>query len=329
MTDNNNLTLFQLTPKSVLVSGESCFFSELDPKTLKLTTKHDTNKSLSLNFACPHPLHDSKTSTSYTIGSTIPTGLKFHFVSMDTQNGPVQGALQSSKIVASISPQSSTLLSVHHSFAMTESYLLFVEQPFVLNVGKLLRGVFQKDNNQKGLSGYLEWHSELRNRFHVIHKEDPGRKLEFDIESEIPFMFMHIVNSYEEVREGLTVIVLDLILFENADFFDANFIERILDENKCSISPTEYGQVARFVIPVQMDGFKEIGIGSDIIPGFAVKSGKNKVLLSQKFFSPKGVELPSVSPKVRGKPYRYASIFRIFINCAQTQILTKNLPIFR
>lgn len=50
MSDNHNMTIYPLGV-NYCVSGESCYFRELDYKTLQLgPTKFDTNKIFGLNF---------------------------------------------------------------------------------------------------------------------------------------------------------------------------------------------------------------------------------------------------------------------------------------
>lgn len=77
MSDNHNMAMYNLGT-NLCVAGESCFFRELDPKTLQLgSTKFDTNKCFGLNFTCPHPITD-ETGTTYTVGSSFITGLKYN-----------------------------------------------------------------------------------------------------------------------------------------------------------------------------------------------------------------------------------------------------------
>lgn len=124
MTDNHQMQLYQIGT-NLCVSGESCFFRDVDKTTLQLGDKHDTNKCFGLNFVSPHLLTD-ETGTTYTVGSSFITGLKYNFVKIPPFTGKptTKEMLKTSEIIASISSQVSTLLSMHHSFGMTSNYLV-------------------------------------------------------------------------------------------------------------------------------------------------------------------------------------------------------------
>ncbi|ODN00667.1 Beta,beta-carotene 9',10'-oxygenase [Orchesella cincta] len=298
MSDNHNMAMYNLGT-NLCVAGESCFFREFDYKTLQLGTKFDTNKCYGLNFTCPHPITD-ETGTTYTIGSSFITGLKYNFVKIPPMTGKpsTKEVLKKAKIFATISSQVTSMLSMHHSFGITKNYVVFIEQPYVLNVTKILGGVLTKG---QCFFDWLEWRPELRNKFYLIEKET-GKVLKTEVVSQEPFMFLHMSNCYEEDNQ----VVVDLVRFDNGDFFDANFIQKILSDRHQMES--EFASVERFVIPL-VDNVSSLQEGKELVSlGYttasAVRKGK-QIILSPEIFSKKGLELPFVNKTFLGKKYRY------------------------
>jgi beta-carotene 15,15'-monooxygenase len=300
MSDICNMTLYKIGT-NVCVAGESCYFRDLDEKKLEVGEKHDTNKCYGLNFVSPHLLTDEKTGTTYTVGSSFLTGLKYNFVKIPAMTGKptTKDILKKAQVFASISSQVNTLLSMHHSFGMTSRFLVFVEQPYVLNVTKILGGVLTKG---QCFLDWLEWRGDLTNRFYLIDKET-GKVHKTEVVTEDPFMFTHFINCYEEDNQ----VVVDLLCFDNGDFFEANFLKNLLATNK-SIQDTNYAKAQRFVIPL-IDQIGDVPEGQEQVTlqctsASAMRHGK-KLVLKPEALTKKGLELPCLNKSFIGKKYKY------------------------
>jgi len=76
---------------------------------------------------------------------------------------------------------------------MTKNYIILIEQPYVMNVAKAaktyLKGPCFKE--------WVEWRSELSNRFFVINK-NTGKVMQTAFIAKESFFFFHSINAYEE-----------------------------------------------------------------------------------------------------------------------------------
>lgn len=300
MSDNHNMMLYKIGT-NLCVAGESCFFRDIDEISLQLGEKHDTNKCYGLNFVSPHLLTDTD-GTIYTVGSSFLTGLKYNFVKIPAMSGKptTKEILKKSQVIASISSQVTTLLSMHHSFGMTNRYLVFIEQPFVLNVTKILGGVLSKGQS---FMDWMEWRGELRNKFYLIDKQT-GKVVNSDAVTvtDEPFMFTHLINCYEQ---GDTV-VCDLLRYDNGDFFEGNYLRNLLSNGPAR--DTNYARAERFVIPVlgnvtQVPENKEL-ISLPETSASAVRVGK-KIVVKPEALTKKGLELPCLNKAFLGRKYQY------------------------
>lgn len=75
LSDNNNINIFDISGE-IYATGETCFFRDIDPDTLKSENKYDTNKFFGLQMASAHPLTDED-GTTYNVGCSLLAGLKY------------------------------------------------------------------------------------------------------------------------------------------------------------------------------------------------------------------------------------------------------------
>jgi len=193
LSDNNQQSLFQLG-QDVYTSSETCFFRQIEPSSLATGEKFDTNKCFGTNIACAHPLVD-ETGAMYNVGSTVITGTKYNIIRIPppASNVSSKDLMKKSHIVASIPSSWTGLMSYCHSFAMTPSYIIFCEQPYVMNLAKAALTYLKSPP----FKDWLEWRPELKNRFFIVEKET-GAVIKSEFVSKDPFFFLHTINAYEE-----------------------------------------------------------------------------------------------------------------------------------
>ena len=196
LTDNDSINLFQIGNEA-FASGETCFFRKIDPANLSTGEKFDTNKCFGLNVACAHPLTDEN-GVTYTLGSSVLTGLKYNIVKIPAGGKSGSNAkelMKKSKIIATINSSWTGVMSYNHSFGMSRNWIIFIEQPYVMNVAKAAMSYLKGGHT---FSDWLEWRGEgFKNRFWLIEKET-GKILKVDFRSSDPFFFLHVINAYED-----------------------------------------------------------------------------------------------------------------------------------
>jgi beta,beta-carotene 9',10'-dioxygenase len=153
-----------------------------------------------------------------------------------------------------------------HSFALTPQYLVMVECPLRLSLWKMMKATFAN----RGVDTSFEWRPEQNCRFHVLHRATG--KLQC-LEAP-PFFAFHIANSFE-TGEGL---VIDLCRYQNPEVFNLLYIDKLQNQG---MNDHHLAQLYRYRLDLQANRITSTRYSSDI------------------------VEMPQVSPRVAGQPYRY------------------------
>lgn len=77
------------------------------------------------------------------------------------KNESPKDTFKKAKVLANISSSNTGLISFMHSFGMTKNFLVLIEQPYVINAGKVLGSVLAKSTP---VSEWLEWREDVINR---------------------------------------------------------------------------------------------------------------------------------------------------------------------
>lgn len=173
-----------------------------------------------------------------------------------------------------------------------------MEQPYVLNVTKILGGILTKG---QCFMDWLEWRGELRNRFYLIDKQS-GKVHKTDFVTQDPFMFTHFINCYEDDGH----VVCDMLAFDNGDFFDANNVKKLLSNDP--IRDSNFARAERFVIPL-LENANDIIDQKELVTleyttASVMKMGK-KFVMKPEILTTKGLELPCLNKKFIGKKYKF------------------------
>ena len=87
----------------------------------------------------PHP-HQDVDGTIFNVAVSLNKGTKYHFLETPSEPKPPgkeeQHPLKGTNVVATFEPKNK--LCYYHSFAMTPKYFVFIENPFVVDVWRLL-----------------------------------------------------------------------------------------------------------------------------------------------------------------------------------------------
>lgn len=155
-----------------------------------------------------------------------------------------------------------------HSFALTPSYAVVIEQP--CTYGPL------------GWSSFV-WLDTLPVTWHVVERST-GR-VAANFTTTPPFFFFHTINSFENAAGD---VVVDLVPYRNASILDALYVSQLRQHPHRAAAIGAAAVPTRYVLPVATGG----------------RSAGGEVAGSP--LAAVGVELPKVSPLVEGAEYRYA-----------------------
>ncbi|CAL8110496.1 unnamed protein product [Orchesella dallaii] len=295
LTDNNVTAMYRIE-NEVFAASETCFVHSINPETLDKKERVDFNKIAGTMFLSAHPLADAD-GTVWNIGSSMLTGCKYHVVKIKpTGSGKAADALKEAKVVATISSTWKTCMSYFHTFAMTENYIIFVEQPLLINCMKLA----QIGIKGKALKDTFEWTPTEKNRIYIIEK-DTGNVIKTKFITEDPCFVLHNINAFEREEQ----IVLDIIAYPNPSCLE-KFTLTALRQNE--FNNNDLSQTYRYVIPL-VRFVVDITEDENLITipefeGSAVRRGDAVVLKPQSMAEP-GLELPTINPRYTGRHHRF------------------------
>nr|QNU40513.1 EcBCO-like5 [Palaemon carinicauda] len=294
MSDNCSINVCQVRDEMFALT-ESCYIRQIDPKTLKtIGGKKNLSNHIPVNMLTAHP-HIDRDGTLYNIGSsfTNPNGTCYSIVKMP------DGRLRDAKVVASIPSRRKLEPSFYHSFAMTENYWVFIEQPLVLHLSKIIEG--SMINRCPAES--IKWLKEEDAFFRIVERSS-GRAIPVSYKSRGFCTFYH-VNAWEEDGQ----ILLDICGSMDGNPLDSLWVKNIEkspdDPSRLSLSPS----LLRFVLPVA--GVKEARTGDNLVKygcskSTAIKQNDGSVLCSHEKLCTNFFNSPRINYKRNGKPYRYA-----------------------
>lgn len=302
MTDNatNNVICLE---DQVFVSSETCFIRRVDPHNLDTKEKVDLNKYTSVNFASSHPITDD-TGTTYNLGGSFMGGPKYHIIRVppaDEKSKSGSEPWMNARILTTIPSSWRASYGYYHSFGMSENYLVFLEQPLIVNTLKLATSQVKS----KSMHDCIEWHPQEKVKFNVIQKAT-GDVIKVRYVCEQPFFIFHHVNTYE-VKGHL---VVDLISYLSPDVINKLYLNKVRINGFTSEDPP---QMTRFILPLVHD-IQSVPEGQELISMPGTKASAVKVkesansyyikLTGMKVGEP-GWDMPSVNPANKGKEYRY------------------------
>jgi len=205
--------------------------------------------------------------------------------------------MKKSKIIASINSSWTSMMSYTHSFGMSKHWIIFIEQPYVMNVGKAAVSYLKGGHT---FSDWLEWRGEnFKNRFWLIEKET-GKVLKTDFRAKETFFFLHVINAYEDDGQ----VVVDLASYKNSDSLKDMNLGKIRNGD---LSQDSQASAHRYVIPVITD-LKDAPENVDLVAikstASAIRQG-NEIVLLPEILTLTGFEMPVINKKFAGKKHSY------------------------
>ncbi|XP_063167533.1 carotenoid-cleaving dioxygenase, mitochondrial isoform X1 [Candoia aspera] len=291
------------------VSTETSLMHKVDLDTLETKEKVNWRKHVAVNGATAHPHYDPD-GTVYNMGNSYGKhGSNYNIIRVPPQKShPDDSSLQGAEVLCTIEPENRMKPSYYHSFGMSENYVIFIEQPFKINLWKIITA---KCFGRSFLEG-MGWEPQQNTRFHVVNKHT-GQALPLLYHSK-PFCFFHQINAFED--QGC--IVLDLCCYDDGSVFDIYRLQNLhkageaLDQTY-NLLPKSFPR--RFVLPIRVS--PKTSVGKNVSPlsyssAGAVKEADGKIwctpesLHNEDLQGAGGLEFPQINyAHYCGKKYRY------------------------
>ncbi|XP_062327986.1 beta,beta-carotene 15,15'-dioxygenase [Osmerus eperlanus] len=302
-TDNNLINIIRYG-KDYYASSEVNYINQIDPMTLETIGRTNYRNHIALNLATAHPHYDEEGNT-YNMGTALmsfgrPKYIIFKVPADASDKNNKKPALRKVEMVCSIPFRSTLFPSYFHSFGMTENYIIFVEQPFKLDILRLATAYFRGVN----WGSCLKYDKEDTTLIHLVDR-NTGKIVSTKFYTDALMVFHH-VNAYED--EGH--VVFDMIIYEESNIYEMFYIQNMTQEtsqfveNNKSFSPPI---VQRFVLPLNVQ--KDTPTGTNLVTlqdttATAVTQKDGSIYCcSDTVFE--GLELPGINYKFNGKKYRY------------------------
>ncbi|XP_039997733.1 beta-carotene oxygenase 1, like isoform X2 [Xiphias gladius] len=302
-TDNNLINIIRYG-QDYYASSEINYMNQIDPATLETVGRINYRNHIALNLATAHPHYDDKGNT-YNMGTAImgfgrPKYVIFKVPADASDKENKKPALSKVQQVCAIPFRSALFPSYFHSFGMTDNYIVFVEQPFKLDIFKLATAYF------RGVSwgSCLKFDKDDITVFHVINRET-GKVVSTRFYGDALVVFHHI-NAYE--ADGH--VVFDLISYKDSNLYDMFYIQNMKQETSSFIQSNKSFSppvCQRFVLPLSIHedspkGTNLVTLTNTTAQAVVQEDGSVYCQPDTLF---EGLELPGINYSFNGKKYRY------------------------
>ncbi|XP_061557691.1 carotenoid-cleaving dioxygenase, mitochondrial-like isoform X1 [Phycodurus eques] len=164
-TDNGNVNFIKYKG-DYYVSTETNLMHKVNPENLETLEQVDWSKFVAVNGATAHPHYDPD-GTCFNMGNSYGgKGTTYNIISVPPQKSNADDTLQGARILCSIAPANKSHPSYYHSFAMSENYVVFIEQPIKINLMKIVTCKMRG----KAFCDAIYWDPELETILHLIDK---------------------------------------------------------------------------------------------------------------------------------------------------------------
>ncbi|KAF7651453.1 hypothetical protein LDENG_00110880 [Lucifuga dentata] len=306
-TDNANVS-FVTYKGDYYVSTETNIMHKVDPETLETKTKVDWSKFIAMNGATAHPHNDLDGTTYNMANSYTLKGAYYNIIQVPPGKKSAEETLEGASVLCCIPSADESKPSYYHSFAMSENYIVFIEQPIKMDLLKITTGKLRG----KSISNSFFWDPSLDTIFHLVHKKT-GELSPVKYHTK-PMATFHQINAYEE--DGC--FIMDMCAADDGQAISNYNVQNLrksgeaLDEvynTLCRNFPR------RFVLPLNVDDKTPCGNNLNAHPNStasAIKIAKNKVyctfedLHGEELHQYGGLEFPQINyAKYNTRPYRY------------------------
>ncbi|KAG8184810.1 hypothetical protein JTE90_001507 [Oedothorax gibbosus] len=218
LTDNDLVNVIMFGDEAYASSETNCIW-KIDPETLESLEKVKLSTILPVNAAIAHP-HEDADGTVYNMGSTYGMNCSYKILQfLSKAANKTSNALEGGRVICTIPSSKLMNGSYYHSFAMTENYFVFVEQPLYFSIPRIIYAHFWAGAYADAMS----WDQDASTRFHVI-KRSNNQLLDTKFVAKSLFVFHHI-NAYEVDNH----LIVDLCGYDNGDIMNSMYFKALED----------------------------------------------------------------------------------------------------
>ncbi|XP_064390883.1 carotenoid-cleaving dioxygenase, mitochondrial-like [Halichondria panicea] len=312
ITDNCLVNIWPAGDKYI-ASTESDFVHVFSPETLDAQQKIQLSKYVAVNSATAHP-HIDVDGTVYNLGSSAngytiikipPTGKDSH-------------VMDKASVLCDVPPKNKLKPAYSHSFGATENYFVLLEQPFRINVLKVIKDALL--NKPILADGIFEWQENELIRFFIVEKSSgnilPGKFF-------APTgMVLHHINAYEDKGH----VVVDVCGYDNGEVLYSNLTLEDMNSSRVEGDVTTIPR--RYVLPIDQtlhDSSKENLVTLDYTEATAQLQEDGSILCQPESISEKSFEFPRIHyEKFNGRPYQFAyGLNETYEDLIKTDVKTK------
>ncbi|XP_066205445.1 beta,beta-carotene 15,15'-dioxygenase [Saccopteryx leptura] len=316
-TDNCLINIMKCG-KDLYATTETNYIRKIDLQTLETLEKVDYRKYVAINLATSHPHYDSA-GNILNMGTSIVDKGKTKYVifkipaAVPEDRTKGKSPLKHTEALCSITSRSLLSPSYYHSFGITENYIVFLEQPFKMDIVKMATAYF------RGVSwaSCLAFHKEDKTYIHIIDQRT-GKSVSTKFYTD-PMVVFHHVNAYEE--DGC--LLFDVIAYEDSSLYQLFYLANLNQDFDQNCRNTSIPALKRFAVPLCTDTNAEVG--SDLIKlasttARALKEKDDQVYCQPELLS-EGLEMPQINYAHNGKRYRYVFAAQVQWSPIPTKIL--------
>ncbi|XP_061608833.1 carotenoid-cleaving dioxygenase, mitochondrial-like isoform X2 [Phyllopteryx taeniolatus] len=306
-TDNGNVN-FMKYKRDYYVSTESDLMHKVNPDNLETVEQVDWSKFVAVNGATAHPHYDPD-GTCFNMGNSYGSqGSAYNIICVPPEKSNAEDTLQGAKILCSIAPANKFHPSYYHSFAMSENYVVFIEQPSKIDLMKIVTCKMRG----KAFRDAIYWDPKLETILHLIDKRT-GEASPVKYYAKACFNF-HQINAFEE--DGF--LMLDLCCFDDGQALDIYSLQNLRKSGEALdevYNSTSRAFPRRFVLPLHVTDDTPADQNLNTRPSgtaTCVKNSSTRVfchhedLHGDDLYRYGGLEFPHINyERYNTRPYRY------------------------
>lgn len=269
VTDNALVNVMPIGDE-VYALTETPYMLRVDPDTLETLDRKNLSDLVAVHIATAHPLLDPTDGATYNVGTQMAGRPCFVLVRFPHGASSVDRA----SAVGKVETQSRMFVPYIHSFALTEQWVVILEQSLGMHVPSMLRRRYFGGGS---FMTALKFDAKKNVRFHVMNKRT-GELHPAVFEAPAFFTFHH-VNAFERAEE----IVVDLCGYD-----DGRIISD-LDYTAQDGGGFNLGYLWRFTLPLNRGPGERVCVQPQTLAKGNLRG-----------------DLPRVNDGWIGKPYRFA-----------------------
>jgi carotenoid cleavage dioxygenase-like enzyme len=247
--DNVNVNVVPFGNNQLYALTEERMIVRLDPNDLSVLNSKNIREFLPTGTGIAHP-HVDVDGSWINIGLTMGKESVYNVMRFDASQ-KCNNLCESGKILAKIPVSHKNGISYVHSFGMTKNYVVFLEQPLIIDYKKVFMNILLN----KPLTRTVTTLKDCNTRIHLVNR-NTGELISQKYHTDPQFVFHHI-NAFETIDNKL---IADISAYDSNDFRLDNFdYDENVQEQVESFLTQSKAFARRITIPlVQTDNGKSI-----------------------------------------------------------------------